>query len=75
MIEKSTQATGIMTAYFKRLSHLVPGAAISFDPTNRCHHPVTDAWIFCHVHIPPDSKVPVEFKLSTIVPAYSPDPR
>jgi hypothetical protein len=53
MIEKPTEATGIMTAYFKRLSNLMPGAATSFDPTNGSHHPVTDAWIFCHVHIPP----------------------
>jgi hypothetical protein len=53
VVEKSAKTAGIITAYFKRLSHLVPGTAAPCHSANSGRHLITDTWIFCHDQIPP----------------------
>jgi hypothetical protein len=53
VVKKSAETAGIITAYFKRLPHLVPGAAAPCHSANSGRHLITDTWIFCHDQIPP----------------------
>jgi hypothetical protein len=50
VIKETTKPARIVTAYLKRLSHLVPGAAVPFHSTDGGPDLITDTWISCHGH-------------------------